>query len=594
MDLLNGSTPQLVESGAQNNIKNVPLATSTTAPDKVINIKTDSSQIGGNVSDEELLKGLLTDQLCHVCNAVLLFESQRLSHYEGKKHAQKLKLYLHNKRDEMRHKESSGLVHRMPNDKDRFCELCNMVFTSAVVAKSHYEGRVHSKNLRKQSAPKLEVGTLPKPQLDRATEDRLSGSGDCTDPPTNSTACSSDPNKYCALCEISFNNGQMAVQHYNGRKHQRNLARQQMMQKLEELHEENPLTCAICNLQFNSVEMYQAHMQGNKHYMREKKVFELCKSQKKSYNTFADELAHYIEVQKARGITPRIGKFKSKDETQKECDEVEVIPDWENEHITQQYPQTIDNFSPNEHITQQYPQTIDNFAPTYHLDLPYHAPQFTVQGFQPPYTDSPWLSDGWDSYKPPSPPYLKPSVESGARFLKRHRKCSSSSSYSTSSSSLSSSCTSSGASNHDEGKHRQREKRRSKKSRRERGRRSRTTNSDKTRQRQQNKARDYNPEERRSDDNEAGGDRKKKRKYHSKHRSQEKKELKGEDGVKDSIAPADLVETQQETEENVVQLDDRQAEHDNTKTRKDKKKAKEMLDNRTEEEKLWDDSILGF
>lgn len=33
-------------------------------------------------SDEDLLKDLLADDYCHVCEAVLLFESQRLSHYE--------------------------------------------------------------------------------------------------------------------------------------------------------------------------------------------------------------------------------------------------------------------------------------------------------------------------------------------------------------------------------------------------------------------------------------------------------------------------------------------------------------------------------
>lgn len=38
----------------------------------------------------------------------------------------------------------------MPADKERFCELCNMVFSSPVVARSHYEGKVHTKNLRKQ------------------------------------------------------------------------------------------------------------------------------------------------------------------------------------------------------------------------------------------------------------------------------------------------------------------------------------------------------------------------------------------------------------------------------------------------------------
>lgn len=35
-------------------------------------------------------------------------------------------------------------------DKNHFCELCNMVFSSHVVAKSHYEGKIHTKNLRKQ------------------------------------------------------------------------------------------------------------------------------------------------------------------------------------------------------------------------------------------------------------------------------------------------------------------------------------------------------------------------------------------------------------------------------------------------------------
>lgn len=33
-------------------------------------------------SVEELTNGLLTDDYCHVCDAVLLFKSQRLSHYE--------------------------------------------------------------------------------------------------------------------------------------------------------------------------------------------------------------------------------------------------------------------------------------------------------------------------------------------------------------------------------------------------------------------------------------------------------------------------------------------------------------------------------
>lgn len=36
----------------------------------------------GSHSDSDLLKGLLTDNFCHVCEATLIHESQRVSHYE--------------------------------------------------------------------------------------------------------------------------------------------------------------------------------------------------------------------------------------------------------------------------------------------------------------------------------------------------------------------------------------------------------------------------------------------------------------------------------------------------------------------------------
>lgn len=41
-----------------------------------------------------------------------------------------------------------------------------------------------------------------------------------------------DPNRYCPLCAASFNNPQMALQHYNGRKHQRNQSRHKKLKEL--------------------------------------------------------------------------------------------------------------------------------------------------------------------------------------------------------------------------------------------------------------------------------------------------------------------------------------------------------------------------
>lgn len=43
-----------------------------------------------------------------------------------------------------------------------------------------------------------------------------------------------DPNKYCPLCAATFNNAHMALQHYNGRKHQRNLSRQELLKGVED------------------------------------------------------------------------------------------------------------------------------------------------------------------------------------------------------------------------------------------------------------------------------------------------------------------------------------------------------------------------
>ncbi len=53
-----------------------------------------------------------------------------------------------------------------------------------------------------------------------------------------------DPNKYCALCAASFNNPQMALQHYNGRKHQRNQSRQELLKELgDDIQQGNTGSC---------------------------------------------------------------------------------------------------------------------------------------------------------------------------------------------------------------------------------------------------------------------------------------------------------------------------------------------------------------
>lgn len=42
-------------------------------------------------------------------------------------------------------------------DKNKYCSLCNMIFTSPVVAQSHYVGKIHAKKLRQLSGDQAQM-----------------------------------------------------------------------------------------------------------------------------------------------------------------------------------------------------------------------------------------------------------------------------------------------------------------------------------------------------------------------------------------------------------------------------------------------------
>uniref|UniRef100_A0A8C1KWG8 Zgc:171482 n=1 Tax=Cyprinus carpio TaxID=7962 RepID=A0A8C1KWG8_CYPCA len=98
-------------------------------------------------------EGLFTESYCNICNAQLISESQRVAHYESKKHANKVRLFY------MLHPEDGGPPSKRlrpdnPDsaetevDRNKCCTLCNMFFTSAIVAQSHYQGKTHAKRVR--------------------------------------------------------------------------------------------------------------------------------------------------------------------------------------------------------------------------------------------------------------------------------------------------------------------------------------------------------------------------------------------------------------------------------------------------------------
>uniref|UniRef100_A0A803VJ88 Zinc finger matrin-type 4 n=1 Tax=Ficedula albicollis TaxID=59894 RepID=A0A803VJ88_FICAL len=219
---------------------------------------------------------LFTESYCKVCSAQLISESQRVAHYESRKHASKVRLYY------MLHPLDGGCPAkklRSENgsdgdsvDKNKCCTLCNMSFTSAVVAESHYQGKIHAKRLKlllgEQPALKATEAALQAPHTDHAA----------VPPPPQRR----DSDRHCQLCTAWFNNPAMAQQHYHGKKHKKNAARADLLEQLGktldlgELRGEScaggagtglkrSYTCNTCSVTLNSIEQYHAHLKGSKH-----------------------------------------------------------------------------------------------------------------------------------------------------------------------------------------------------------------------------------------------------------------------------------------------------------------------------------------
>ncbi|XP_009946375.1 PREDICTED: zinc finger matrin-type protein 1-like [Leptosomus discolor] len=267
-----------------------------------------------------------------------------MSHYKGKKHAQKVRFYIqmHGEKDERqehgKQKKTDCISFQMDGsravDRNKYCNLCNVFFTSPVVALSHYLGKVHAKKLKQlsggqahmpaqslQPVPAFQKPLAEKPSLPSKAEESLSFS--------NTRLKLDDPDKYCKLCCAPFNNPFAAQQHYVGKKHRRNEARKKI---LEELGDKgvpaesstnssffSPIgvgyyMCPVCNISLTSIETYQSHVQGNKHRIKETGLANLMKKSKKPYDSCQDELRDYIKVQKDRGLEPRRHLGKAEEE----------------------------------------------------------------------------------------------------------------------------------------------------------------------------------------------------------------------------------------------------------------------------------------
>ncbi|XP_030182737.1 zinc finger protein 346 isoform X2 [Lynx canadensis] len=195
---------------------------------------------------------LFTNTQCKVCCALLISESQKLAHYQSKKHANKVKRYLAIHGMETLKGETKKLDSDQKNsrskDKNQCCPICNMTFSSPVVAQSHYLGKTHAKNLKlKQQSTKVEALHQNREMI--------------------------DPDKFCSLCHATFNDPVMAQQHYVGKKHRKQETKLKLMAHYGRLADPavtdssagKGYPCKTCKIVLNSIEQYQAHVSGFKH-----------------------------------------------------------------------------------------------------------------------------------------------------------------------------------------------------------------------------------------------------------------------------------------------------------------------------------------
>ncbi|XP_061044494.1 zinc finger protein 346 isoform X2 [Eubalaena glacialis] len=195
---------------------------------------------------------LFTNTQCKVCCALLISESQKLAHYQSKKHANKVKRYLaihgmETLKGDTKKLDSDQKSSRS-KDKNQCCPICNMTFSSPVVAQSHYLGKTHAKNLKlKQQSTKVEALHQNREMI--------------------------DPDKFCSLCHATFNDPVMAQQHYMGKKHRKQETKLKLMAHYGRLADPavtdssagKGYACKTCKIVLNSIEQYQAHVSGFKH-----------------------------------------------------------------------------------------------------------------------------------------------------------------------------------------------------------------------------------------------------------------------------------------------------------------------------------------
>ncbi|CAI9732172.1 finger 346 [Octopus vulgaris] len=211
--------------------------------ENVLSICSDMSNLKISSSEDENIS--FSDK-CVVCDVVLTSEANAKQHFEGRKHQKKVQSQSEpifpNRTPENSFVDCHTPVN-LPVNNEYKCVVCEVAFTSSVIAKQHFEGKRHQKNVLSQ--PIAAVSNSPPDNYSQGFHTQENG------PEINKDECK--------LCDVKFTSPSQAADHLKGKMHQKNF------NTMSAFRANIKLECDTCGVVFSGIVDFKAHFAGRKH-----------------------------------------------------------------------------------------------------------------------------------------------------------------------------------------------------------------------------------------------------------------------------------------------------------------------------------------
>ncbi|XP_039250783.1 zinc finger matrin-type protein 4-like [Styela clava] len=193
------------------------------------------------------MDGMEMGNYCYLCETHSSSYSQVNAHFEGRKHAQKVKACCQTKTKFIVEPSTGGDL----NDPDNLflpdrCKVCDAELSTPEQQEGHYMSEKHQKKVRNYFLVKIGI---------REKNVKL-------DPEENEEELKKKSKlEYCAICKVELSAPVVAQSHYAGKKHAK---------KLREKFESDAdgtqwQRCDVCDVRLNSEAQLTQHLQSSKH-----------------------------------------------------------------------------------------------------------------------------------------------------------------------------------------------------------------------------------------------------------------------------------------------------------------------------------------